>query len=468
MTREALCLLAGLLAAAPAMGDAAARQAKRRTPVVAAYRKAKPAVVNISAEKVVTVRWGLFGRDPFEDIFPSPFRREVPVQSLGSGFLVHRGGYIITNAHVVRRARKITVMLADKSRHPAKIISSDAKHDLAVLRIDPPKGRELAYLPLGRSDDLMVGETVLAIGNPLGYQHTVTSGIISALDRKLAFASGVTYEGIIQTDAPINSGSSGGPLLNICGELIGINTAIRPDAQNIGFAIPVDALIRQFPDLLNFERINRAVFGAEIRQRHTDDGDELYVAAVRPNTPAGERLRAGDRLVELNGKPVRQIPDFTCAMLAAGAPTTARLTCVRDGKTLAVAVPVQAKPRPDGKLLARRLFGLTLREVTPRLARELRLPMENGLMIVGIDAGGPADRIRLRLKDVVFQVDNYYVLDLESLGILLEDVKPDQRVRLGVARGTVAAWVHLRARRAPATGPRPKPKSRPGRGADEI
>ena len=137
--------------------------------------------------------------------------------------------------------------------------------------------------------------------------------------------------------------------------------------------------------------------------------------------------------------------------------------------TVAAIIPARfGSTRFPGKLLARRLFGLTLREVTPRLARELRLPMENGLMVVGIDAGGPADRIRLRLKDVIFQVDNYYVVDLESLGILLEDVKPDQRVRVGVARGTVAAWVHLRARRAPTTGPRATPKRRPGPGGEEI
>jgi serine protease Do len=460
MRRIAPCLLVALVAAAPAMGDAAARRARRETPVVLAYRKARPAVVNISTEKIISTSWGLFGRDIFEDIFPSPFRRAVPVHSLGSGFLVHPAGYVVTNAHVVRRAQKITVTLADNSKHPARIISADEKHDLAVLKMDPPKGDKLAHLPLGRSDDLMVGETVIAIGNPLGYQHTVTRGIISALDRKLEFASGVAYEGIIQTDAPINSGSSGGPLLNACGELIGINTAIRADAQNIGFAIPVDALIQQFPDLLDFERINRAVFGAKVLQRHTDDGDELYVAEVRPGTPAAGKLRVGDRLVELDGRAVRQIPDFTCALLSAGVPTTARLKCLRGGEAVAVTVPVQAKPRPDGRLLARGLFGLTLREVTPQLAREQRLPLDSGLMIVGIDADGPAHRIGLQLRDVVFQVANYYVADLDDLGILLEDVRPGQVVRLGVARGGTAAWVQIRARNAPAAAPRPKAGTR--------
>jgi serine protease Do len=442
-------ILAGTCAAALARGPAAAEDASRVTPVVLACRKARPAVVNISTEKVITTRWGMFGRDIFEDIFPSPFRRQVPVKSLGSGFIVHPAGYIVTNAHVVRRAREITVTLADKSRPPARIISSDEAHDLAVLKIDPPKGTELAYLPLGRSDDLMVGETVVAIGNPMGYSHTVSCGIISALNRKLEFREDVSYEGLIQTDAPINPGSSGGPLLNIRGELIGINTAIRGDAQNIGFAIPVDSFMEEFPALLDFERIHRAVFGAKVHQRHTAAGDELYVSEVRPGTPAEGKLRVGDRLISLNGKPVRQIPEFTCGMLAAGAPAKARLKVRRGEGTVTTVVPVKVKPRPDGKLLAQKLFGMTLRQITPRLARDLRLPLEKGLLVVGIDAGGPAHRIGLQLKDVIFQVDKFYVADLEALGILLEDFPSGETVRIGVARGSVAVWVRLRAREKP-------------------
>ncbi len=452
-------ILAGSCAAALPAGPAVAQNVSRVTPVVLACRKARPAVVNISTEKIVTTRWGMFGRDIFEDIFPSPFRRHVPVQSLGSGFVVHPAGYIVTNAHVVRRARKVTVTLADKSKHPARIISSDEAHDLAVLKIGPPGGKGLAYLPLGRSDDCMVGETVVAIGNPLGYSHTVTRGIVSALNRKLEFRQGVSYEGLIQTDAPINSGSSGGPLLNIHGDLIGINTAIRADAQNIGFAIPVDSLMEEFPTLLDFERIHRAVFGAKVLQRHAAGGDELYVAEVRPGTPAEGKLRAGDRLISLNGKPLRQIPEFTCAMLVAGAPAKARLKLRRGERTVTAVVPVEVKPRPDGKLLAQKLFGMTLREITPRLARDLRLPLDSGLLVVGIDADGPADRIGLQLKDVIFQVGKFYVSDLEALGILLEDFPSHQAVRIGVARGSVAVWVQVRARGKPV---RPGTGSRSG------
>ncbi len=425
----------------------------RVTPVVLAYRRARPSVVNISSEKIVTTSAGPFGRDVFRDIFPSPFRRKVPVQSLGSGFIVHPAGYVVTNSHVVSRATKITVTLSDNSKIAARVISADPDHDLAVLKIELPKGKSLPHLPLGRSDDLMVGETVIAIGNPMGLSNTVTTGIVSALNRELQFAQGVKYSGLIQTDAPINPGSSGGPLLNVRGELVGINTAIRADAQNIGFAIPVDKLMELFPMLLNFERINRAVFGATVRQRHGSAGDELIVSAVRTGTPAYGKLKVGDRLRALNGRALAQVSDFTCEMLALGAPAKAFLECERSGKTLQITVEVKAKPKPDGKLLARRLFGLTFKAVTPQSARELRLPLEHGLMVVGIDVGSPAERVGLRLKDVVFQVGTAYVVDLESLGMILEEAGAGQAMRIGVARGNVATWVRLRAKAPPAKRP---------------
>jgi len=429
----------------------------RVTPVVRAYRKAAPAVVNISTTKLVQSRGGMFGADPFFDIFPSPMRRKVPVQSLGSGFVIHKSGYIITNAHVIRSAEKITVTLADKSKHAARVISSDRSHDLAVLKIDPPKGVDVPVLPFGRSDDLMPGETVIAIGNPLGYANTITTGIVSALGRKLDFGQGVKYDGIIQTDAPINPGSSGGPLLNVHAELIGVTTAIRPDAQNIGFAIPVNALADELGKLLDFERSNRLIFGAEVRQRFTPAGAEVRVTALRAGTPAARKLRMGDRIVALDGRDVKQITDYTCGMLAVRAGQTVKFKCVRAGKTLDVSVTVKAKPRPDGKALAQKLFGVTLKEITPKLARDLRLPMSRGLFVVGMDERGPADALGLELKDVLFQVDKYYVHSLDELGMVLEDVRPGRSVKIGIARGRVRAWANITARRA---GPPPTPPKR--------
>ena len=417
----------------------------RLTPVVFAYRRAKPAVVNISTEKLVTVRFGLFGSDLFDDIFPSPLRRRVPVQNLGSGFLINHRGFIVTNAHVVRLAEKIAITLADGSQYPAKVISSDPDIDLAVLKIDPPAGTKLSYLPLGRSDDLMVGETVIAIGNAMGYANSLTTGVISATGRTLSFRNKVKIEGLIQTDTPINPGNSGGPLLNIKGELIGINTAIRADAQNIGFAIPVDRLAEELVHLLDFERLNRVIFGAAVAQRHLTKGDELYVADVRKGTPAHGKLRPGDRILELNGVPMKQITDYACAAVAIRPDQTINLKIMRGDKKQLVRVIVVSKPRPEGKAIAHRLFGLTLRTLTPQLARDLRLAVGRGLLVVGVEGGSIAEKLGLELGDVVFQVGKWYVRDLDNLGILLEDIKPGQRIQIGIVRGNVRAWASITA-----------------------
>jgi S1-C subfamily serine protease len=438
---------------APGAAPAAARRRARKTPVVRAYRRARPAVVNISARRTVRVRLAPFGPDPFDDIFPSPFSRRRQVRSVGTGTVVHPAGYIVTNAHVVRRAQQITAALADGQTYQAKVISADAAHDLAVLKVDPPEGNALAHLPLGRSDDLMVGETVIAIGNPLGYANSLTTGVISGVGRDLEFAGGVSIEGLIQTDAPINPGNSGGPLLNVNGEWIGINTAIRADAQNIGFAIPVDLVARELACLLDSERVNRVVFGAAVRQRHGEGGTEVVVASVRAGTPAAEALRDGDRILAINGSAVEQIADFACPMLEvrAGQPVYLKIARVDERRT--VTVTPRARPKPDGKRLAEALFGLTLREITPALARDLRLPVQRGLLVVGIEAGSPADRLGVKLKDVLFQVDRYYVTDLDALGLVLEETRAGDALRLGIARGNVQAWATIRARKPPAAAP---------------
>jgi len=438
--RLMLCVVGFSTVCACAPG-AAFGEVSRVTPVVLAYRKAGPAVVNISAEKIVSARYGMFGRDPFADIFPRSMRQK----SAGSGVLIHGDGYVVTNAHVVSRAMQITIQLADKTRYKAKVISSDPKHDLAILKVELPAGKTLPYLPLGRSDDLMVGETVIAIGNPLGFASTLTTGVISATDRKLTFAGDVEYGGLIQTDAPINPGNSGGPLLNIRGELIGINTAIRADAQNIGFAISADTVTEQFASLMDFERINRVVFGASVAQKRDSRGVAITVTDVRGKTPADGVLKKGDAIVSLNGKLVRQIPDFVCGMTQTKADQRISLTLRRDGKLIIKSLKLTARPKPDGKKLALKLFGLTLREIDRKLARDLSLSTSGGLVVVGVEAGSPAHRIGIDLKDVIFQVERYYVTDFDTLGVILEEIKPGEAIRIGGARGYVRYYTAIRA-----------------------
>ncbi len=433
----------------------------RVTPVVVAFSKAKPAVVNISTTEVVRPL-GLFEEDLFERFFERRLDRKIERHSLGSGVIIHPDGYIVTNAHVIQRAQRIHVTLADDSRYVARVIASTPTKDLAVLKIDPadridgtgdanaPAPKKLAYLPLGRSDDLMVGETVIAIGNPMGLANSLSRGVISATGRTLRFRSGVRIDELIQTDAPINPGNSGGPLLNIKGELIGINTAIRADAQNIGFAIPIDGLTEELANLLDIERVNRVVFGASIEQKRDDDNGGkpyLVVTDVRKKTPAEGKLRKGDRLVRMDRTRLEQLPDFVCGMLARKADDELKLRIQRGDEQLDVTVTLAEKPKPDGNKLASKLMGIRVRAVTPELAKDLSLSVDRGLLVTSVEEDSPAEVIGIRVKDVLFQIGRFYVTDLEGLGTLLEELQPGQAVKVGVARGSVAAWVTLRTRK---------------------
>lgn len=431
-----LALMLMLVCGASAQGPPE-KDSVRITPVVQAYRRVTPAVVNISAERVYRMQWNLFGMEnAFEDFLPRRRRRTI---SLGSGFLVHPDGYIVTNAHVVRRATKITVALVDKSTFAAEVIAANDTHDLAVLRIKDRKGRKFKFLRGGHSDDLMVGETVIAIGNPFGLQNTCTTGVVSALERKLEFR-GATYAGLIQIDAPINPGNSGGPLLNIAGELIGINTAIRADAQGIGFAIPVDLLTVDMPKLLDFQRLNRVVLGLSVRQQRGEGGDEVVVASVAADTPAAEAgCEVGDRLIALNDRPVVQLPDYLVPMLSARAGSTVKLQLLRQGKKIDAAPTLKPRPKPDGAALARRLFDMTVREITPALARRMRLRVDRGVVVTGIDPDGVADRLRLAVGDVIYQLGRWYVRELDNVGAILEDVQPGDVLRIGIIRGNARA-----------------------------
>jgi len=215
---------------------------RRRTPLVVAVEKVSPAVVNIYTSEI-----GRSPRNPFRDFGNNLFdqffndffyQNRNNKKSLGSGVLIDREGYIITNEHVVARASEIHVALSDKREFEARVIGADIKSDLAIIKIDSKQF--LPFVSMGRSDDLMIGEQVLAIGNPFGLRHTVTTGIISALNRNIRAGKNKVYSDFIQVDASINPGNSGGPLLNINGSLIGINTAIYQKAEGIGFAIPID------------------------------------------------------------------------------------------------------------------------------------------------------------------------------------------------------------------------------------
>ena len=431
--RRFACAVLLLAAVGPAYAqhDAAAdRRQRRRSPVVRVFDQCKDAIVNISSTHIVKVRRP-YGFDPmFEQFFRSPpgesFRQ---YQSVGSGFVIHPAGYVVTNAHVVARTAERKVIFEDKREYAAQIVALDEQRDLAVLKIEPD--RPLTALRLGTSDDLMVGETTIAIGNPLGLQNTVTVGVVSALDRSLQVSKDSRFEGLIQTDASINPGNSGGPLLNVLGELIGVNTAIRGDAQNIGFAIPVDQLRRVLPDLLDVERRYGFVTGLRLSA-----DDRCRVEGVDAESPAARAgIDVGDTLVSMRGGPVTCAIEYHIALIGLEHGDRVPLRLERDGKTLDVTLTLAERPKPDGAELLRQRFGIIAVALTPEMAQRLRLDQRTrGLVVTGTEADTPADAAGFERNDIIPSLGRYAVTNLDEAGELLDKVEPGQRVTLAVWR----------------------------------
>lgn len=412
-----------------------AARAARRSPVVQVFEATRGAVVNISSKEIVTVRDPFGFGSLFDDFFDMPFqppvgphRRQYTRTSVGSGFVIHQDGYIVTNAHVVAQTAERKAIFADGREYDAQIVALDTGRDLAILKIEADQ--PLPTLPLGRSDDLMIGETVIAIGNPLGFQHTVTAGVVSAIERDLAFSRGMSLSGLIQTDASINPGNSGGPLLNVLGELIGINTAIRGDAQNIGFAIPVDQLREVLPELLDIERRYRVECGVAVDTLNTP-----RVVAVKPESPAERAgLQVGDLLTHIDGQPIQQGIDFCIALIGCRAGQTITLHVLRDSEPREIKLTLQPRPMPDGAKLALEKLGLEVAPMPAELAEQFGVSGAGGLLITRVEPGGPADRTGIQPRDVLMGIGRHMVADNEDLGQLLELVRSGETLAVTVLR----------------------------------
>ena len=426
--QRGVCFVAGsvVLLAGVRVFAATPAQRLRRTPVVEAFEKVRDSVVNISATEIVEVRRSPTGfHTLFDEIFDFPTRKYERT-GVGSGFVIHRDGYIVTNAHVVAKTVQRKVSFADGREFEAEIVAMDTKHDLAVLSIktDEP----VQAIKLGRSDDLMIGETVIAVGNPLGLENTVTVGVISALDRTLNFSEKVSYRGLIQTDASINPGNSGGPLLNINGELIGINSAIRGDAQNIGFAIPVDQLRALLPEILDIERLKRARIGMRI-----SGSDEARVTRLDDDGPAQRGgVRISDQVTAVDGVPTARAVDVYLELLSKHPGDRVRFTVRRNGRERVAAVLIAEVPEPDGVKLAREKLGLILEALPTDPARRLRL--RSGVLVASVIRTGPADRAGIEPGDVLFSLGRYATSDLKMTGQLLEEIRAGDLVEISVLR----------------------------------
>jgi len=422
----------------------------RRTPIVKVYQNTHKAVVNIAGERLVSSSaWPGYEWPDMFDFWGPRYQRQVAV--LGSGMVVHEDGYVITNAHVIKGSEKIKVVFSDGSEYPAEIISGDESKDLAVLKI--PVNKKLPFVRLGRSYDLMIGETVVAIGNPYGYANTVTSGVVSAVGRDIQVAEGFWLRGLIQTDAPINPGNSGGPLLNINGELIGVNTAVRAEAENIGFAIPVDMLVDNLSHMLMPEKLRRVRLGLAMgRMKETGEFSGLVVDSVSKASPADqEGISTGDLVLEIDGRKLTSVIDFYVKMMDKEIGEPIEVTYVKPAdaslKKRTVKLKMLPRPLPDGRKLASRFFQMEVSELTDSVARKFGFRSAYPILIVtDIERRGIADKAGLVAGDLILQINNATVRNVRELSLEMEKISEGDAVDVKIMRISVGIFGQVQQR----------------------
>ena len=422
----------------------------RRTPVVKVYQDTHKAVVNIAGERLVSSSvWPGYEWPDMFDFRGPRYQRQVAV--LGSGMVVHEDGYVITNAHVIKGSEKIKVVFSDSSEYQAKIISGDESRDLAVLKI--PVDKKLPFIRLGRSYDLMIGETVVAIGNPYGYANTVTSGVVSAIGRDIQVAEGFWLRGLIQTDAPINPGNSGGPLLNINSELIGVNTAVRAEAENIGFAIPVDMLVDNLSHMLIPEELRRVRLGLAMgRMKKTGEFSGLVVDSVSKASPADQQgISAGDLVLEIDGRKLTSVIDFYVKMMDKEIDEPIEVTYVKSDdmplKSRTVKLKMLSRPLPDGRLLVNQFFQMEVSELTDRVARKFGFQSAYPILIVtGVERGGIAEKTGLAAGDLILQVNNATVRNVRELSLEMEKINEGDTAEIKIMRISMGIFGQVQQR----------------------
>lgn len=396
----------------PALGRG---ESLRRTPVVRAVAQASPSVVSVRVKRMVAVRRSAF--DWFFNDF-GPSRRREQTASQGSGVVISPKGYVLTNYHVIAVGGDIELELTDGRMFEADVVGTAPDHDLAVLQIETRS--KLPHTPMGRSSDLMIGETVIAIGNPFGLSHTVTTGVVSALDRTIQ-ADDRTYFDFIQTDASINPGNSGGPLLNIQGTLIGVNTAIYGRAQGIGFAIPIDKARRIVEDLLRYGEVRRPFFGFDTQALTPELAQSLgmkkargvLVSSVEGGSPAAGRLQPGDVIHAIES---HRVSDPSAVRLRLGDYTvgqTARFSVLRDRKERTVSVKPKALTAKEAAERVTSRVGIEFDALGEAAARRAGLPT-GSIVVTSVARRSPAARSGLRPGDWVRAVSSKRVLGREA------------------------------------------------------
>ena len=448
----------------------AANTLEKSLELVAEY--IKPSVVSITTVKIFkhpTTRryhgegrdrrqgpFDFFGDEFFDRFFPQPPEGEFRTQSLGSGVIVDKRGYILTNNHVVADMDELKVNLSDKREFYAEIVGVDEQTDLAVIKIE---GENLMPAKMGDSDEIKPGQWSIAVGNPFGLTHTVSVGVISAVGR-----SGVgiaQYENFIQTDAAINPGNSGGPLVNIKGEIIGINTAIFTRSggyQGIGFAIPVNMAKVVLRDLIEKGRVIRGWLGVVIQdlnqslaeQFNVDVSEGVLISDVQDGSPAKDAgFEIGDIVIEYDGKKVSDVNHLRNIVAQTEIDKKVEVKVLRSGSEKTLTVKIGEQPSdlfaagqfPTGKEL-----GLTVQDLTEELAKNLGYEGESGVVVSAIEANSPAVQADIKEGDLIKEVNRKKVADVKEFKNAINKAEKGKDILFLIRRGMHTRFVIIKSK----------------------
>jgi serine protease Do len=385
----------------------------RRTPLVELVERVRAAVVNIHSERTV--------QGPASDDMFSMTASQHRVNGMGTGIVIDPRGYIITNQHVVEDVNVIRVRLADGGNFNARVLARDGESDLALLKIETSK--PLSVIPFGTATDLMVGEPVVAIGNAYGYEHTVTQGIVSAIKRDVTLNKDVSYKSLIQTDAAINPGNSGGPLLNINGDLIGVNVAIRAGAQGIGFAIPVDTMLRVTTDMMSIRKRNGMTHGLICRDR-VDVGQQpplrsLVVERADATGPAA--IQKGDVLLQVAETPITCALELERSLLDRRAGDRVPVIVKRNGEDKQAELVLQSAdkaPLAATEVIWRKL-GLRLAPASADSVTQGNQHLHGGLTVSEISADGVAGKAGIQRGDILVGLHQWETVTVDNVNFVL-------------------------------------------------